>query len=117
MLKEDLVKLNDVVFTEKRNKSQLFNPKVESIGHLYVKSDNSVIENSLSIESWVVPVESGKRYVAYNKHSEVLSSGTYYLQCSAFAEYPTIGSIALSSKAIVTQKCVEIPPNENNRYI
>jgi hypothetical protein len=117
LLKEDLVKLNDVVFTEKRNKSQLFNPKVESIGHLYVKSDNSVIENSLSIESWVVPVESGKRYVAYNKHSEVLSSGTYYLQCSTFAEYPTIGSIALSSKTIVTQKYVEIPPNENNRYI
>lgn len=49
LIKEDLVKLNDVVFTEKRNKSQLFNPKVESIGHLYVKSDNSVIENSLSI--------------------------------------------------------------------
>lgn len=117
LIKEDLVKLNDVVFTEKRNKSQLFNPKVESIGHLYVTSNKSVIENSLSVESWVVPVESGKRYVAYNKHSEALSNSTYYLECSTFANYPVIGSIAISSSSIATQKYIGIPSNENIKYI
>lgn len=116
-LKEDLDELEDAVFTEKRNKSQMFNPKAESIGHLYVKSDKSVIESSLCIESWVVPIESGKRYVAYNKHPEVMSDSTYYIQCSSFAEYPAIGSIALHSNPIVKHAYAEIPSDENNRYV
>ena len=117
LIKEDLVKLDKAVFTEKRNNSQLFNPNTESIGHLYVKGDKSVIENTLSVESWLVPIEGGKRYLVYNKHPEAMSSNTYYIQVASFAEIPAVGSIAINNSSINTQGYAVIPAHANNRYV
>lgn len=92
---ENLTDLEESLYTDERT-SQLFDDSQESLGHLYVKTDLSTVNNNQTVESWIVPIESGKRYVYYNTDISVLSS-TIYERCFEFSQMPAVGVSAVNT--------------------
>lgn len=94
-------KLNDMSddITNNQKTSQLLD-RGQTCGHIYVKSDLSVITSNI-VDTWIVPVTPGKRYVVYFIENEECSlkenstSGGQSISIYTFNASPAVESTAL----------------------